>query len=257
MARFPRIPPAVARKLGYYVYVYVDPFDNSVFYIGKGQNNRALAHLNADEKRTISKRIRSIQARGRQPRIDILAHKLPNADTALRIEAAAIDLLGTGKLTNTIRGWQGDGIGRTSIDHLVAHYTRRSPKFKEPVMLIRINQLYHFDMSPQELYDATRSAWRLGSQRANIKLAMAVYQGVIREVYQITGWFPAGSTFNSRSSGRRKRRSGRTEFVGVVAEDSSRRRYLGKYVGDRFPRGDQNPVRYVFPNSPVHGRKGK
>ena len=43
--RIPRIAPAVARKLGYYVYLYVNPIDESIFYVGKGKGGRALAHL--------------------------------------------------------------------------------------------------------------------------------------------------------------------------------------------------------------------
>jgi len=38
-----RIPGAVARKLGHYVYVYTDPRDGRVFYVGKGKGQRALA----------------------------------------------------------------------------------------------------------------------------------------------------------------------------------------------------------------------
>lgn len=31
-----RIPADVARKLGYYVYLYVNPIDGCIFYVGKG-----------------------------------------------------------------------------------------------------------------------------------------------------------------------------------------------------------------------------
>lgn len=68
----PRIPPAVARKLGYYVYLYVSPVDGSVFYVGKGKNGRALAHMRADERKAIAKVIREIRATGEEPRIEIL-----------------------------------------------------------------------------------------------------------------------------------------------------------------------------------------
>ncbi len=34
MTSLPHIPPAIARKLGYYVYLYVDPADISVLCIG-------------------------------------------------------------------------------------------------------------------------------------------------------------------------------------------------------------------------------
>ena len=60
--RFPRIPPAVASKLGYYVYLYVNPLDKTVFYVGKGQSGRALAHLRTHEKKAITKIIEKIRA---------------------------------------------------------------------------------------------------------------------------------------------------------------------------------------------------
>src|SRR3970282_1632388 len=89
-----RVSKAVARKLGYYVYLYVNPLDSSVFYVGKGKRGRALAHLAADGKKRIAKVIASIRTAGKEPRIEILAHGLRDEDTAFRVEAAAIDLLG-------------------------------------------------------------------------------------------------------------------------------------------------------------------
>ena len=38
-------PPSVQKKPRYYVYVYLDPRDSEVFYVGKGTGNRAFAHL--------------------------------------------------------------------------------------------------------------------------------------------------------------------------------------------------------------------
>ena len=40
-----QIHPSVWGSLGYYVYAYVDPRDDSIRYIGKGKGDRALAHL--------------------------------------------------------------------------------------------------------------------------------------------------------------------------------------------------------------------
>ena len=40
-----RIPASVQQKMGYYVYLYIDPRDGSVFYVGKGKGERALSHL--------------------------------------------------------------------------------------------------------------------------------------------------------------------------------------------------------------------
>ncbi|HXH07683.1 MAG TPA: hypothetical protein VNI83_13960 [Vicinamibacterales bacterium] len=55
----PRIPAATARKLGYYVYLYVDPTDRSVFYVGKGKNGRAqnpIAYVNVPRHRRLESR---------------------------------------------------------------------------------------------------------------------------------------------------------------------------------------------------------
>ncbi len=242
--RLPRIAPAVARHLGYYVYLYVDPADDSVFYVGKGKGGRALAHLSADEKKDIAMKIAEVHAAGREPRIEILAHGMKSADLAHRIEAAAIDLLGLDALTNKVRG-HGAKYGRMPIEDVVAHYTRKPATIKEPAILIRINREYRYGMSAAELYDATRSAWKVGPKRDQVELAMAVFEGVIREAYRVSAWLPAGSTFAHQHAGRAVERPGRWEFVGVVAEDDVRDRYVNRYVGDLFPQGAQNPIAYV------------
>jgi hypothetical protein len=132
------------------------------------------------------------------------------------------------------------------IEEAVAHYTRRPAKIREPAILIRINKLYRYGMTDAELYDATRSAWKVGPRRREqAELAFAVFEGVVREVYRIETWLKAGSTFNHRTGGRSGPRPGRWEFVGVIAEADVRRRYVNRYVRDRFAQGAQNPISYV------------
>ena len=117
----PNISPAIKRKLGHYVYLYVNPLDDAVFYVGKGKGKRALAHLKAENKE-IANTIKEIRAAGEEPRIEILAHGLRDEATALRIEAAAIDLLGVSNLVNAVRG-HGAKYGRMPLEDVVAHYT--------------------------------------------------------------------------------------------------------------------------------------
>lgn len=100
-------------------------------------------------------------------------------------------------------------------------------------------------MSDSELYDATRGVWVVGSKREEAELALAVFEGVVREVHRITRWLPAGSTFNSRWAGRAIRAAGRFEFVGVIASERVRRRYVDRWVGHLFAKGAQNPITYV------------
>ena len=38
-------PPGVKEKLLNYVYVYVDPSNDEIFYVGKGKGDRCFAHL--------------------------------------------------------------------------------------------------------------------------------------------------------------------------------------------------------------------
>ena len=232
---------AVARKLGFYVYLYVDPQDDSVFYVGKGKNGRVLSHLRAVEKRAITKRIRQIHAAGKQPRLEILAHGLPNADAAFTIEAAAIDLVGLDNLANAVRG-HGAKYGRMPLQEALAHYSRRKIDIREPAILIRINKAYRYGMTEAELYDATRSAWRVGAKRDQAQYAFSVFEGVVREVYRISQWLPAGSTLNTRGT---RRRPHRWEFVGTIADDKIHRRYMNRYVGHLFTPGAQNPISYV------------
>jgi hypothetical protein len=242
--RIPRIPPAVARKLGYYVYLYVNPTDGSVFYVGKGKAGRALAHLKPNDRKDITNTIREIRAAGKEPRIEILAHGLRDPEVAHRIEAAAIDLLGLDDLANSVRG-HGVKFGRMPLEEVVAHYVRRKAEIREPSILIRINRLYRYGMTEAELYDATRSAWRVGPKRVQAELALSVFEGVVREVNKITQWLPAGSTFNVRWQRGRRAPPDRWEFVGIVAEDGIRHRYLNRYVGHLFTQGAQNPISYV------------
>ena len=69
----PRIASAVASRLGYYLYLYVNPADHSVFYVGKRKNGRALAHFHADERKAIVRSIREIRETGNEPLVEILS----------------------------------------------------------------------------------------------------------------------------------------------------------------------------------------
>ena len=115
----------------------------------------------------------------------------------------------------------------------------------DPVILIRINRLYRDGMTEDELYDATRSCWKLGSRRNLAKYALAVFEGVVREVYEIAGWHEGGSTPCKSGIHKKPRTERRWEFTGQKAEDSVRSRYVGRSVAGYFTQGQQNPVKYV------------
>ena len=74
------LKPGMAENLGYYVYLYVDPRDGKVFYIGKGKDERCLDHLFEDDDHPKVKRIREIFAAGMEPQIEILAHSMATSE---------------------------------------------------------------------------------------------------------------------------------------------------------------------------------
>lgn len=159
------IPADVLHKLGYYVYVLVNPLDQGIFYVGKGKGRRALAHLQDTRRSRKTETLNRIRAAGKKPRIDVLAHGLKGEETALRIEAGVIDALGLPALTNEIRGWGTGRFGRLQLKDVVAHYRKKNVAIRERGIIIRINRLYRPGMSDIELHDATRGVWRVRLER--------------------------------------------------------------------------------------------
>jgi hypothetical protein len=99
-------------------------------------------------------------------------------------------------------------------------------------------------MSDLELYDATRGHWRVGLRRERADLALAIAGGIVREVFEIGGWHPAGTT-SSATSIHGAAPPDRWEFVGRLAPETIRRKYVGDSVKSYFAQGNQNPIRYV------------
>jgi hypothetical protein len=235
-------PTALFEHIGFYVYLYIDPRDGSIFYVGKGQGNRAFAHLKDTKESAKVQRIREIEKEGLKVQIEILVHGLKDEETALKIEASIIDLLRAETLTNVVRGYESCDHGRMNVEQITGLYTRGDAHITEPTMLIRIQQLYRHTMSPTELYEATRGYWRVGPERNKVKLAMAVYDGIIREVYEVETWFEAGKTFSNRTADAITSKR-RWEFVGRIADDKIRKKYLYRSVAHELE--NQNPIRYL------------
>lgn len=235
----------VKEKLGYYVYLYIDPRDNSIFYVGKGKGDRAFAHLYDMSESEKVQRIVEIRAANLHPRIEILVHGLQTEDIALRIEASIIDLIGLGGLTNQVRGYASSVLGRMSVQELIAQYDRTPVQITHRVLLIRINRLYRYGMSEHALYEATRGVWKAGTRRNNAEYAFAVFRGIVREVYQITKWHPAGTTPYTTRPQADLVNPKRWEFEGARASKGIRALYIDKSVEQYLARNSQNPIKYV------------
>jgi hypothetical protein len=247
----------VFKQLVYYVYLYIDPrkeYDNQIFYVGKGKGNRAFSHLAEESLSDESelegkkiKRIREIKAEGLQPRIDILIHGLKDEEQALRIEASIIDLIGLNNLTNKQSGYHSATYGRMSVEQVSAIYNKKKIDIKDDhrVLLIKINKTFRYGMPEIELYDATRSAWKVDKNRKDkVQYVFSVYQGIVQEVYEVAGWFRNNSTYNSRKEKEEDDNDVRWEFVGKVADKEIRKQYLNKDVTE-YVKDTQNPIRYI------------
>ena len=243
-------PRAVISKVGIYVYLYRDPRDGKIFYVGKGKGQRAFQHL-VDEKDGFKrKKIQEIRNAGLEPKIEILVHALKDDEMALKIEAALIDLIGVGQLANEVRGYDAISHGKMDVQELVALYDAPKGIIRDQgILLIRINQLFRHGMGSEELYEATRGVWKIGARRDSVRHVLALYQGVVKEVYAVEGWEPANwRAYSFRAEELRAREKldvGRWQFKGSVAEEPIRSRYLGKDVSKYLVKGAMNPIQYV------------
>ena len=250
----------VIEKIGYYVYLLIDPRDGQVFYVGKGTGQRCFAHLDearktvADTRGDYPKltRIRDIEASGNTVRIEILRHGLSERESFL-VESASIDLLGVHDLLNRVAGHDAAELGRMSVTDINALYGARPIKIdpNDRVVLIRINRMFERGMDDDALYQATRKWWKIGGIRRDLTLrtapcwAMPVYAGVVRAVYRIDGWEPS----EHHDVQADPKRVGRWVFHGL-RDPEMESRYLNRDVSAYLRSTDtgnptQNPLRFV------------
>lgn len=267
------LPPEVAERIGpYYVYVLVDPRDDSIFYVGKDTGQRLLAHghealLKAGPRSRKIARINEIRASGNEPRIDVVRHGL-DEEAALMVEAALIDCVDG--LTNKAR--------RSSLKELVTRYgtppvgpdsnTTIRSSLASPVAppvgfgappavlirlkpwedrrdgiepgVIRLGHGYREGMSLQDLVDSTRAWWRISPdtvKQRGIRHAVAVHKGVTRCVMTIGNWIQCGDGGWAH---------GRWAFAATPLTHGP---VFDEWVGSLgkrvyFKRGSQNPVTY-------------
>ncbi len=186
----------IITKLQYYVYIYIDPRNNEIFYIGKGKGNRCFSHLRDQSESEKVKRISEIKQENKEPIIEMLIHGVTE-DVALKVEASVIDLIDLKKLTNKVKGHSSSKIGRMPLDKLISIYNPKKANITEPSLLIKINKTFSYSLAPNELYDATRQFWRIGTDRKKVEYAFAIFDGIIQEIYKVISWHKAGTTFSS------------------------------------------------------------
>lgn len=211
-------------------------------YIGKGSGERCLAHLSergSGAKIAKLKVLRETEKLG----IDILAYAL-DEQTALVVESACIDLLSVENLTNAIRG-HGDSTKRTPIKELASlklrHKVEVRPDHRGVVFLLE--KSYRHDFGDLALLEHTRGIWR-HKQPESVIYAYATYRGIVKEVYKIYSWVPAGTQEYFTRKLDPDKTLNRWEFVGKKAEEEIRDLYVGKMIWKKRSYGD--PVKVGF-----------
>ena len=232
---------SVCEEIQSYVYFLRDPRDDEVFYVGKGRGNRIFQHAEGKlESPTLSDkldRIRAIQDSGESVNLWILRHGL-SEEEAFEVEASLIDFIGLSNLTNVQGGRHSTDRGLKTPDELTAMYGAEDFSTSEPVLLFVLNKQYRRDMSPDELYEATRKYWVINEERRNnAKYAIATYRGITREVYEIFEWDQLPYEGNLRWG-----------FTGQLAPDEVRDRLRGKSIAKYVERGRQWPIIYYVPS---------
>ena len=240
--------------LYHYVYALVDPDNNEIFYIGRGQGNRGLQHLK--NKRKIegekNKIIAGIRAKSQEPRLDIIRYGL-DEKSAIEVESAIIDTLGLDKLSNGIRG-NNTSRGRTNAKDLNTQLGGKRLNIEE----IKDNVILFFCHKSlaknNDIYDSTRQFWPLSEKRItkengdgelHYKYAFTMKGNTVIEVFKILCWYPAGTTVSSRKFLDDKKK--RWEFIGSYAEEKVRKKYKNKLLreGKKSLRAQQQGYRYI------------
>ena len=116
--------------------------------------------------------------------------------------------------------------------------------FSHPTAIIRLTKYYRPGLENERvaLYEATRAHWSIKKDHniTKTKVALSVHEGIVIEVYEIAAWVPANSTMMVYRMD--KGNSDRVEFVGDIAKESIRKKFLGKSVAGLYLHGDIRPV---------------
>lgn len=250
-----KMPRTMAAQIGHYVYLYLDPDTGAPLYVGKGQGQRILAHLVADGDCDKGRKMRAMRNAGKQPVLRFVRHGLSAAE-ALLVEASLIDVFGLDNLLNKVAGQGSVARGSISFEQLRANHVREPISIADPVVMIRVFRTFRFDMSAEELFEATCGTWKTGAGRDQVRYALAVHDDIVHEVFEIESWqHRCTRRYRTRDLGGLD--TSRWEFNGKpVVEGAVRERYLHRNLSALFSKGSQNPIRDAFPPSEVPSPDG-
>lgn len=239
--------PQTLQEIGYYVYLLVDPRDNTIIYVGKSENNRVFNHeekvrkdFNPDNDKEV--RIKDILDAGLNVEKYIVRYQLTE-EQAFIVESVLINLLGGGKgdyvpfkfeLSNIQGGHQMSTNKIMTVEQLDVLYSSKplsADEITDRVMCININKAYSRD---GDVYEAVRAAWRISQKKANqCDYVLAEYKNPVCGIFKVDekGWYHADD-------------GKRFQFDGYEVTDPA---VLERYMNKQLPpkaKGSQNPIRY-------------
>lgn len=202
--RYSKFDDIAAAKVGWYVYALRDPRNQTVFYVGKGKNNRWFDHIqearalrDSDYPSLKLQRILDIESAGLTVEAFLIRHGIATEKLAFEVEAAVVHAY---RLTQ--EAVNGEGVDLTNIAEV--HHPERglssvqiaqtlynapqAPPIDVPCAMFRLPKLWHPAMSDEELRQATLGWWsprEVAKGRKTAKYAFAISRGIIRGVYRI------------------------------------------------------------------------
>lgn len=242
-------------ELQSYVYALIDPRDNRIFYIGKGNTNRIFSHeneatWNLRETQKLEM-IRSINNAGLKVNHYIIRHGLEDKEAFL-LESVFIDFLtfkdfaDISKITNIASGHYSFDRGIKTVEECELLYNCEELKrqdIQHNILVININKTYDGNRKRKNsnpvynrpnIYEATRGWWVLDKNRAqNSEYVLAEYRGIVRAVFKPQIWL-------QDIENRGEKRWG---FEGFEVVDEE---ILNLYLNKEVPKlqGTANPIRY-------------
>lgn len=243
-------------ELKSYVYALIDPRDNKIFYIGKGNTNRVFYHINeaiinASETEKLET-IRAIKNDNQKVKHFIIRHGLEENE-AILLESVLIDFLTfkdfaeIAKITNIASGHHSFNYGIKTADECEILHNCEKLKIEDiehKILVININKTFGNKRNKKNdnltyirpnIYEATRGWWVLDNIRAKkTDYVLAEYKGVIRAIFKPEKWLQDIENRGVKRWG----------FEGLEVTD---RKVLDLYLNKEVPKtkGMANPIRYL------------
>lgn len=242
-------------ELKYYVYALIDPRNNKIFYVGKGNSNRIFSHINEsiENPRETEKleTIRAIKKDNQEVKHYIIRHGLEESEAFL-VESVLIDFLTfkdfseVSKITNIAAGHHSFDQGIKTVEDCERLYNceeLNDKDIKHNILVININKTFDTGKKKRKsenpiydrpnIYEATRGWWVLSKGKAEkVDFVLAEYKGIVRAIYKPKKWLQ-----------NEERGSKRWGFEGDEVKDKT---ILDIYLNKEIPKmkGQANPIRY-------------